>query len=148
MKLLVCPFIVVLSIVLQGAVAAQGRPDFSGTWLMILPSAPAQEILVVRQDASSITFADEAHLENARLAFDEPTKIPGGHAAVAVIATASWRGATLVVATTFTRTDDGLVMSRREDRWSLQPDGRLHVEMVRRPASGPAATETRTYRRR
>ena len=102
------PKIAVLALALAVLVArsagAQAKPDFSGRWVQVTPSAVGEgggQEQVVRQDAASVTIdhASEGGGHSQVYRFDSESRGMLGHD-VEVISKAAWDGPRLVLTST------------------------------------------------
>ena len=110
--------------------AAQAKPDFSGRWVQVTPSAVAEgggQEQVVRQDDASVTtsHASEGGGHGQVYKFGSDSSGMLGHD-VAVTSRAAWDGPKLVLTSTATYPDK----SQRQTRqvWTLGSDGLLTIE--------------------
>jgi len=135
-----------LSFVAAVALAAQERPNFSGTWQRADPSGDATTPrMTITQDGTSFTVEDAEH--KMRLEFGKEARLPS-HLDVEVVIGAAWKGRAMVVTSTFKSRPDGGTISAREDVWSLDTAGQLVIEVTRRRADRPPVTEKSVWQRR
>lgn len=104
-------------------VAAQGRPNFSGTWVVVGPEQGIQE-LSIKHDAS--TFSLEGKPDVAKRTF----KLDGSETEMSapdgkpLLAKAAWEGNTLVMTIYFPE----LKQDIRRVTWAIDADGQLVME--------------------
>jgi hypothetical protein len=120
--------------------AAQSRPDFSGTWVMDAKTAPpgiTALTLVVKQDAKTINIVTDV---NTAMGAQKVTNVfnldgsesknsmSGPAGKVETTSTVGWEGSALIVATK--ASVQGQELSQNE-KWSLADDGKtLNLERV------------------
>ena len=165
--------LVASALLATGAVAGEGRPDFSGRWILETPRAPDpaiprtvsvrqspraespggnsvrdfQEIVVVRE------FTTGARADAYRIGVQGGTvsgiaggKSPTGRQTFLGVA---WDGGTLVI-DTGDYPGRGAPRGRWEERrevWSLDREGLLHVVVSLKSSTDHPKTTTATYRR-
>ncbi len=137
-----------LSMLAIVALLAQNRPDLSGRWIPV-EAIGASQALLISQDATALVAesTDGAVTERLRFNFTGPTQQDVRHANVDVTSTASWKGVTLSVTSTFTTKPDGIVLSVREEEWSLDADSRLVIAVTTRRSGGQSSSRRTVYRR-
>jgi hypothetical protein len=149
---------VLVALVLVAAAAtttvrAQAKPNFSGTWIQVLPADQAGETIVVKHDASSLTeeHASEGGGHVRKFALDgaehtsEPVGMGSGHEMVTKHK-ASWTGSTLVVNET-TDYQNGFHRVAKSE-WSLDDKGQLVVSFAGNMPDGSQMKMTMVYRKK
>lgn len=145
--------------------SAQGKPDFSGTWVVTTPvgagSPPGDDAGVIglcgqectiKQDAKTFTltrtFANGDQVWGLNLDGVETTlaTLPGGDGSGPRLK-ATWNGATLVITIYLDRGERGPLLL---GTMTLSMNaGRMEVEMINTPASfGGESSSKRTYTRK
>jgi hypothetical protein len=161
------PATLVVASVLVSA-QAQAQPNFAGRWTLDVPSsAPsdATRVLIVEQPLTRTNVRGEAmppaylHLSVRREGPSGTTTatysigIVGG--TVGPVGTpvtrfeTAWHGETLDIVTRRDETTgvDQVRWSERRESWSLDPDGRLRVEIISESHDRPKETSVLLYRR-
>jgi hypothetical protein len=125
-------------------VSAQRRPDLSGQWVPVGPAADAGQVLVIKQTDALLTVEDAEHTVRYRLDGTESAnaQVPE----VQVMSRAVWKQSSLVVTNTFSV--QGTVRSVQEQVWSLDAQGRLVIEVIRRAGTRPPEITKILYTRR
>ena len=138
----------VLLLSLCSVQAAQDRPNFSGRWTPVSAVASAQALVVV-QDATSLVaeLIDGAVTERLRFSFAGTATQDVAHPDVEVVSTASWSNGAMSGTSTFRSRRDNAVLSIREERWSLDADGQLVIDVTTRRANGQASKSSRVFRK-
>ena len=155
----------VMVVLIAGVSSAQGRPDFSGTWLedesrrkspyTAASGGGARAIsakdvpTVITQSADSITI-ERNFMEHVRHVhhFDEREDKNRNGAQVHTTRT-RWEGARLVTeGITFQSTSQGETYWKVREVRALTPKGELAVETTRIDENGEARTVYQVYRRR
>jgi hypothetical protein len=128
-----------LAVLLGTALAAQQKPNFSGTWA---PADGKGREQVVEHTATSLAIGDPESRGGRRFVYKldgtETRNVTPSHAGdIVTVSKVSWDGNRIVLSST-TSYPDG---RRRDDRqvWSLDAEGRLLVEHTR---GGTAPTKS------
>ena len=133
----------VFSVLAAVAVHAQKRPDFSGTWVQILPADHAGQEQVITQTATTLSMSHGSegghHGFTYKLDGSESRNELTSHGdRVVTISRATWKGEQLIV-TSATTYGDG----RKLDQvmvWSLDEKGQLVVDATATMTGQPAET--------
>ena len=127
-----------VAVVVTGAVLAQTKPNFSGTWVAIGGSKEAiGEETLIKQDATSITIGHGGSVEHAAkyLLDGQERKQPNvAHGADTDTAQAMWEGETIVI---LVKLSNGVQHKRT---LALQPDGTMVMEVTLTAAGKPVQT--------
>ena len=138
-----------------GVVWAQARPNFSGTWVQVLPAESAGGEIVLKHDESARTLREQhaSSGDDHQLLFildgrehtDEPIDAGSGHEIVSKH-TASWTGNVL----TIDQVADYQGGFHREARqvWSIDPQGQLRIALTSNTPDGTTLNLTLVYRRK
>ena len=115
-----------LAVVATGAMLAQTKPDFSGTWVAVSGSKEAiGEETLIKQDATSITIGHGGSVEHAatyRLDGRETRQPNVAHGSETDTAQAMWDGETIVI---LVKLSNGVQHKRT---LALLPDGTMAME--------------------
>jgi len=115
----------VFAVAILGAVglAAQGKPNLSGTWVAVVPEQPIRE-LTIKQDASTLSLEGQPDVPKYTFNLDgSETKMtaPDGKP---LVAKAAWNGNALVVTVHFPEIRKDI----RRVTWAIGTDGQLVME--------------------
>jgi hypothetical protein len=127
---------------LVGVIAAQEKPNFSGTWVPFEGVNPKVE-LTLKQDAGVLSGRagdDAAHQFEYRLDGAESKQAAGD-----VTSQVRWDADKLVVMNTFR--SKGTVVAVQKQVWSLTSDGLLVIDTSRERDGKPVQTSKATYKR-
>lgn len=129
------------------AVARQ-TPNFSGRWVMVSPPDGAGEEQTVTQDATTLSTAHAAegpdHHAVYKLDGTESRNVMGSHGSEIVTPSrASWSGPQLTI-TSATTYPDGRKADQKEV-WSLDPQGRLVIDLTQTMTGRPTTTMRRVH---
>lgn len=154
---------VAVAVLFEQSSATQGRPDFSGRWVMVASKgvprdAPALTVtiadeLTIRQTETSVTVE---HPSTASAVPKAATHGFGSHGTVSSVggrfrSDVFWLGDQFVVSTT---TTDAPALEGRartlehSEQWSLDAEGRLVIEYAERRSGVVAVSASLTYKRR
>jgi len=103
--------------------AAQGKPNFSGTWIGVGPQQNIRELTIKHGDS---TLSIEGQPEVTKRTF----KLDGSETEMSapdgkpLLAKAAWEGNTLVVTIHFPEMKQDI----RRQTWAIDPDGQLVIE--------------------
>ena len=159
-----------LVLLFVGTAAAQGRPDFSGTWVLVTPNrvVSAAQTLVVRQtftresvqgfpiDPPLITLAVERHsagsVHSEFYTIGEMggtvSGIAGSQPSAKTEFSTRWDGDRLVIENSESRQlENASSWSRHMEVWSLNAQGALSVVVTERTAANEPIATNLLYRR-
>jgi hypothetical protein len=119
------PLCLIVVVAAFGAVglAAQSKPDFSGTWIGVGPQQETWE-LTVKQDGSTLSLKSQPDATEHTFKLDgSETKMsaPDGKP---LLAKAVWEGNKLVVTINFPEIKQDI----RRQTWAMDADGQLVIE--------------------
>jgi hypothetical protein len=119
-------------LILSGRLDAQSRPNFSGSWVVVLPKENAGDKLDVTHTAMSLTEAhgSEHAITHKLDGSQSRNAFPSHDTEIVMLSTASWVGNSLVVKITTTYSAGNKVETQQI--WSLDPEGRLNIELTNR----------------
>ena len=133
--------------------AAQAKPNFSGTWIQLSPADQAGETIVISHDAATLVeqHASEGggHVRKFQLDGAEHTSAPVGMGSGHEMVTkhkASWTGSTLVVSET-TDYQNGFHRVAKSE-WSLDDKGQLVLNFSGNMPDGSQMKMTMVYRKK
>ena len=114
-----------LVVAVFGAVglAAQEKPDFSGTWIGVDPRQGIRE-LTIKHDASTLSFEGRPDVTKHTFKLDGSATEMSAPDGKPLFAKAVWEGKTLVVTIDFPE----LKQDIRRVTWSIDADGQLVME--------------------
>ena len=115
----------VLAVAAFGAVgvAAQDRPNFSGTWIVAGPDQGIQE-LTIKHDDSALTLEGKPDVTKRTFKLDGSETEMSAPDGKPLLAKAVWEGNTLVVTIHFPE----LKQDIRRQTWVIDADGQLVIE--------------------
>ncbi len=115
----------VLVVAAFGAVglAAQDRPNFSGTWISVGPKQEMVE-LTIKHDASMLSFESKPDATKHAFKLDGSETEMSAPDGKPLLAKAVWQGKTLVVTIHFPE----LKQDIRRLTWAMDADGQLVIE--------------------
>lgn len=104
-------------------VAAQAKPNFSGTWVSV---APQQEIheLTVTHDGSSLSLEGKPDVAKRTFKLDGSETQMSAPDGKSLLAKAAWEGNALVMTIHFPEIKQDI----RRQTWTLDADGRLVIK--------------------
>jgi hypothetical protein len=115
----------VLVIAALGAIglAAQGRPNLSGTWIAAGPQQHIRE-LTIKQDDSTLSWEGQPDVPKQTLKLDGSETTMSAPDGKPLLAKTVWEGNTLVVTVYFPEIKQDI----RRVTWAVDPDGQLVLE--------------------
>ena len=115
----------VLVVAAFGAVglAAQDRPNFSGTWIGVGPQPVIRE-LTLKQDGSTLSLEGQPNVTRHTFKLDGSETEMSAPDGKPLLAKAAWQGKTLVVTIYFPE----LKQDIRRVTWAIDADGQLVME--------------------
>jgi hypothetical protein len=127
-----------VAVVITGAVLAQTKPNFSGTWVAVSGAKEAlgQEVWI-KHDATSITIGHGGSVEHSqtfRLDGKEQTQADLAHPSETNTTQAMWDGDKIVL---IVKLPNGTLHKRI---LTMQPDGTMLLEMIASVDGKPAET--------
>jgi hypothetical protein len=123
MKFVTLCLVVVVAAFGAVGLAAQGRPDFSGTWIVVGPPQGILE-LTVKHDDSTLSFEGQPDVTKRTFKLDGSETPMSGPDGKPLVAKAVWEGNTLVVTIYFPEIKQDI----RRQTWSIDADGQLVIE--------------------
>jgi len=140
--------LIVVAIVMSLGVHAQSKPNFSGRWVQVSPTAEMEgggSEQVITQTATTVTteHPSEGGGHKQTFTIDAESKSMVGQ--VPVVSKTAWVGPTLVI--TSTATYPGDVKRESKQIWSLRPDGTLAIEFTLKNPDG-TTTEIKSIHRK
>jgi hypothetical protein len=123
MKLATACLVAVAAVFGAVGLAAQAKPNFSGTWIAVGPQQGIQE-LTIKQDDSTLSLEGQPDVAKRTFKLDgseTPMSAPDGKP---LLAKAAWEGNTLVVTIYFPEIKQDI----RRLTWAMDPDGQLVME--------------------
>ena len=138
------------AVLVSGSAGAQAKPDFSGRWVQVSPSSPAEgggNEQSVRQSDSAVTtdHASGGGGHSQVYKFDAESRGTLGHG-IDVISKAAWDGPKLVLTSTATYPDNTRRQSRQQ--WTLGPDGTLTIESSMKHPDGTVTERKSVHRKK
>jgi len=103
--------------------AAQDRPNFSGTWIAVGPQQAIRE-LTIKQDASTLSIEGQPDVTKRTFKLDGTDTEMSAPDGKPLLARAAWEGKTLVVTIHFPEIKQDI----RRLTWVLDTDGQLVME--------------------
>jgi hypothetical protein len=103
--------------------AAQGKPNFSGTWIAVGPQQPIQE-LTIKHDDSTLSLEGKPDVTKRTFKLDGSDTEMSAPDGKPLLARAAWEGNTLVVTIHFPEIKQDI----RRLTWAIDPDGQLMME--------------------
>jgi hypothetical protein len=103
--------------------AAQGRPNFSGTWIGVGPQQGIRE-LTIKHDGSTLSLEGQPDVTKRTFKLDGSETQMSAPDGKPLLAKAVWEGNTLVVAIHFPE----LKQDIRRQTWVIDADGQLVIE--------------------
>ena len=105
------------------ALAAQDRPNFSGTWIGVGPQQEIRE-LTIKHDGSTLSFEGQPDVTKHTFKLDGSETEMSAPDGKPLLAKAAWQGKTLVVTIYFPE----LKQDIRRVTWAIDADGQLVME--------------------
>lgn len=103
--------------------AAQGRPNFSGTWIGVEPQQPIRE-LTIKHDDSTLSLEGQPDVAKRTFRLDGAATEMSAPDGKPLLAMAAWEGNTLVVTIHFPEIKQDI----RRLTWMIDADGQLVME--------------------
>jgi hypothetical protein len=103
--------------------AAQGRPNFSGTWIGVGPQQGIRE-LTIKHDASTLSLEGQPDVTKRTFKLDGSETEMTAPDGKTLLARAAWEGKTLVVTIHFPEIKQDI----RRQTWAIDADGQLVIE--------------------
>ena len=103
--------------------AAQDRPNFSGTWIVVGPDQGIRE-LTIKHDDSMLSFEGQPDVTKRTFKLDGSETEMSAPDGKPLLARAAWEGKTLVVTIHFPE----LKQDIRRVTWAIDADGQLVLE--------------------
>jgi hypothetical protein len=103
--------------------AAQDRPNFSGTWIGVVPQQGIRE-LTIKQDGSTLSLEGQPDMTKRTFKLDGSETEMSAPDGKPLLAKAAWEGNTLVVTIHFPE----LKQDIRRLTWVIDADGQLVME--------------------
>jgi hypothetical protein len=103
--------------------AAQGKPNFSGTWIGVGPQQGIRE-LTIKHDGSTLSLEGQPDVTKRTFKLDGSETEMSAPDGKPLLAKAVWEGNTLVVAIHFPE----LKQDIRRQTWVIDADGQLVIE--------------------
>jgi hypothetical protein len=115
----------VVAVVAFGAVglAAQGRPNFSGTWIGVGAQQGIRE-LTIKHDDSTLSFEGQPDVTKRTFKLDGSDTEMSAPDGKPLLARAAWEGKTLVVTIHFPEIKQDI----RRVTWAIDAEGQLVIE--------------------
>jgi hypothetical protein len=134
----------VLAIGAFGAVglSAQGRPNFSGTWIGVGPQQGIRE-LTIKHDGSTLSLEGQPDVTKRTFKLDGSETEMSAPDGKPLLARAAWEGNTLVVTIHFPE----LKQDIRRLTWVIDADGQLVMETAFLGGK-PEAPDKKVFKRR
>ncbi len=104
-------------------VAAQAKPNFSGTWVGVAPQQEIRE-LTVTHDGSSLSFEGKPDVAKRTFTLDGSETQMSAPDGKPLLAKAAWDGNALVMTIHFPEIKQDI----RRQTWTLDADGRLVIK--------------------
>ena len=151
MKRLAMAPLTLIVFVTVSAMAAQSKPNFTGTWVAISPAEAAGEEQEVRHTATTLStgHASEGGGHHATYKLDgseSRNELTSHGEKIVTISKAAWDGDKVVI-TSATVYPDGRKLDSKES-WSLDSTGRLIVEFTEAMTGQPARSTTIVHRKK
>ena len=103
--------------------AAQERPNFSGTWIVVGPEQEIRE-LTIKHDDSTLSLEGQPDLTKRTFKLDGSETEMSAPDGKPLLAKAAWEGNTLVVTIHFPEIKQDI----RRVTWAIDADGQLVIE--------------------
>jgi hypothetical protein len=122
--------------------AAQDRPNFSGTWIVVGPERGIRE-LTIKHDDSTLSFEGQPDVTRHTFKLDGSETEMSAPDGKPLLARAAWQGKTLVVTIHFPE----LKQDIRRVTWAIDADGQLVME-TEMLGGKPEAPTKQVFKRR
>ena len=142
MKFVTLCLVVVVAALGAVGLAAQDRPNFSGTWIGVGPQQEVRE-LTIKHDASMLSFEGQPDVTKRTFKLDGSDTEMSAPDGKPLLAKAAWEGKTLVVTIYFPE----LKQDIRRLTWVIDADGQLVMETAFLGGK-PEAPVKQVFRRR
>jgi hypothetical protein len=133
-------------VVLAVVVSAQAKPNFSGRWVIVSPTAGAGYEQIVKQDDKSLS-SEPARDPGQRVIYQldgVERRMASTHGSdITIMARAAWDKNTIVIITNMSYVN-GMKTQAREV-WSLDAQGRLVIDSRESGPTGPGNAVKVTY---
>jgi hypothetical protein len=103
--------------------AAQGRPNFSGTWIGVGPQQGIRE-LTIKHDGSTLSLEGQPEVTKRTFKLDGSETEMSAPDGKPLLAKAVWEGNTLVVTIHFPEIQQDI----RRQTWAIDAEGQLVIE--------------------
>jgi hypothetical protein len=123
MKLVTLCLVFVVAAFGAVGLAAQGRPNFSGTWIGVGPQQGIRE-LTIKHDESTLSFEGQPDVTKRTFKLDGSETKMSGPDGKPLLAKAVWEGNRLVVTIHFPEINQDI----RRQTWAIDADGQLVLE--------------------
>jgi hypothetical protein len=123
MKVVTLCLVVVVAAFGAVGLAAQDRPDFSGTWIGVGPQQGIRE-LTIKQDASTLSLEGQPDVTKLTFKLDGSATEMSAPDGKPLLTKAAWEGKTLVVTIHFPEIKQDI----RRVTWAIDADGQLVME--------------------
>ena len=123
MKLATLCLVLVVAAFAVGGLAAQDRPNFSGTWIVVGPEQGIRE-LTIKHDDSTLSLEGQPDVTRHTFKLDGTETEMSAPDGKPLLARAAWQGKTLVVTIYFPE----LKQDIRRVTWAIDADGQLVME--------------------
>jgi hypothetical protein len=139
-------------VLLSVAVAAQPKPNFSGTWVAVTPERSAGQEEVIRQDDTTFSKGHASNRGGHNVAYKldgtESRNVLSPHPGeeIIMLATARWQGDALVITERVTYPDGR--KKEQTSTYSLDEQGLLRVSMERVADGKPEPSVTLVYKKK
>ena len=139
-------------VLLSVTVAAQQKPNFSGTWVVVTPERSAGQEEVITQDETTFSKGHASNTGGHNFAYKldgtESRNLLNPHPGedLVLLATATWQGNALVITEKVTYPDGR--KKEQTSTYSLADQGLLRVSMVRLADGKPEPPVTIVYRKK
>ena len=122
--------------------AAQEKPNFSGTWIVVGPEQGIRE-LTIKHDASTLSLEGQPDVTKRTFKLDGSETEMSAPDGKPLLAKAVWEGNTLVVTVHFPAIEQDI----RRVTWAIDADGQLVVETAYLEGK-PQAPDKQVFKRR
>ena len=123
MKLVTLSLVLVVAAFGAVGLAAQDRPDFSGTWIAVGPQQAIRE-LTIKHDVSTLSLEGQPDVTKRTFKLDGSETEMSAPDGKPLLARAAWEGKTLVVTIHFPEIKQDI----RRLTWVIDADGQLVME--------------------
>jgi hypothetical protein len=139
-------------VLLSVAVAAQQKPNFSGTWVVVTPERSAGQEEVIRQDETTFSTGHASNRGGHNFVYKldgtESRNVLSPHPGeeIVTLATATWQGETLVITERATFPDGR--KKEQTSTYSLDDQGLLRLSIERSADGKPEPSVTLVYKKK